>query len=105
MKTNYLSKIMKDAWSFFHITGVDFAECLCISWANFKLVQKMRCQIVKFYFIKVDGTRREAYGTLSEKIVPKTEQANDRKKNDTTQTYYDTEVQNWRCYKKMNLIF
>lgn len=105
MKTNYLSQIMLNAWRFFRISGENFAVCLRKSWANYKLVQKMQCQIVKFFFIKVDGTRREAYGTLSNKIIPKTERTENRAKNDTVQVYFDTEVQDWRCYKKLNLIF
>ena len=65
----------------------------------------MRTGIVKFYFRKVDGTMREAYGTLSEKFIPKTNHEDNRKKNDTVQVYFDTEVQDWRCFKKLNLIF
>ena len=30
----------------------------------------MRKRIVKFYFQKVDGTIREAYGTLSNVLIP-----------------------------------
>jgi hypothetical protein len=53
--------------------------------------------------VLVDGTIREAYGTLKESIVPPT--GNDsRRKNDTVQVYYDTEKQEWRCFKKANLM-
>lgn len=105
MKTNYLSQIMSSAWRFFRISGQSFSECLKLAWSNFKTVQKMQKGIVKFYFQKVDGSIREAYGTLSEKIIPKADQANNRKKNDTVQIYFDTECQDWRCFKKLNLIY
>ncbi len=103
MKTENLSQIMRMAWRFFRTTGECFAECLKKAWANFKLVQKMKQGIVKFYFQKVDGSIREAYGTLSSKIVPSTTKEDKRAKNDTIQVYFDTEVQDWRCFKKLNL--
>ena len=104
MKSN-LKDIMLTAWRFFRIMGGSFSDCLRRAWANYKLVQKMQSEIVKFFFIKVDGSRREAYGTLSTKFIVKSEQTNNRKKNDTVQCYFDTEAQAWRCYKKLNLIF
>lgn len=58
---------------------------------------------MKFYFQKVDGSIREAYGTLASNIIPATSESN-RKKNDTVQVYFDTEKQEWRCYKRANLI-
>ncbi|WP_290099316.1 SH3 beta-barrel fold-containing protein, partial [uncultured Bacteroides sp.] len=53
---------------------------------------------------KVDGSVREAYGTLNEKLMPAIAGTDNRKKNDTVQTYYDTERQEFRCYKKANLL-
>ena len=105
MKTTNLSQIMSAAWRFFRISGQSFSECLRKAWSNFKLVQKMKTGSVKFYFQKVDGSTREAYGTLSDKLIPKVEKEDKRAKNDTVQVYFDTEVQDWRCYKKLNLIF
>jgi hypothetical protein len=69
-----------------------------------KLEMKMRATIVKFYFQKVDGSIREAYGTLKEGLVPDTTGNDNRRKNDTVRVYYDTERQEWRCFKKANLI-
>ena len=94
---------MQTAWRFFRITGESFSECLKRAWANFKLVAAMRTRIVKFYFQKVDGSIREAYGTLKSDLVPETK-GDDRKKNDTAQVYYDTERQEYRCFKKLNLV-
>lgn len=78
------------------------SEALKVAWANIKLKAKMQKGIVKFYFLKVSGETREAYGTLSSKIVPET--GSGRKQNDTIQTYYDSERQEWRCFKKANLL-
>ena len=103
MKTSDFSHIMRTAWRFFRITGESFAECLKKAWANFKLVVLMRTRIVKFYFRKVDGSIREAYGTLKSELIPATT-GTDRKQNDTTQTYFDTEKQEYRCFKRLNLV-
>jgi hypothetical protein len=86
MKTTDLQTIMRTAWRFFKTTGESFAVCLAKAWANFKLVAAMRTRIVKFYFQKVDGSIREAWGTLRVDLVPETK-GDDRKKNDTVQVY------------------
>jgi hypothetical protein len=65
----------------------------------------MKVKIVKFYFQKVDGTIREAYGTLNTRLVPAIAGTDNRRKNDTAQVYFDTERQEWRCFKKANLIY
>lgn len=64
----------------------------------------MKSRIVKFYFQKVDGSIREAYGTLSLALIPPTSNGYPRQKNDTVQTYFDSEKLAWRCFKKANLI-
>lgn len=101
---NQMREIMTAAWSFVRKNGYTMAKALRCAWANFKLRTAMATHIVKFYFQKVDGTIREAYGTLKEELLPATTGSDNRKKNDTVQTYYDTEKGEWRCYKKANLI-
>jgi hypothetical protein len=104
MKTKeFLSSVMRLAWQFVKRNGFTMSEALRAAWANMKLIERMKKSIVKFYFQKVDGSIREAYGTLSENLLPATK-GDDRKKNDTVQTYYDTERQEWRCFKKANLL-
>lgn len=103
MKTTDLSNVMHMAWRFWHTTRRAFSECLRLAWQNFKLVRRMQTEIVRFYFMKVDGSVREAWGTLRSDLVPATDGA-DRKKNDTVQVFYDTENNSWRCYKRLNLI-
>lgn len=101
--TEILSNVMKLAWQFVKKNGFSMSEALKVAWANIKLKVAMKSKIVKFYFKKVDNSLREAYGTLSDKIVPETK-GSDRKPNDTIQTYFDTERQEWRCFKKANLV-
>ena len=104
MKPTDLSNIMCMAWRFYRTTRQAFGECLKLAWRNFNLVRRMHTEVVRFYFRKVDGTLREAWGTLRTDIVPPVEGNDTRKKNDTIQTYYDTERQEWRSFKRLNLI-
>jgi len=103
MKRENLSNIMREAHGFIRIAGISLSDALKKAWANFKLKVSMSKGIVKFYFKKIDGTIREAYGTLNSRNLPATEMEK-RRKNDTIQVYFDTEKQSWRCYKKLNLI-
>ena len=98
-----LATIMRLAWQFVKRNGFTMSEALKCAWANMKLKNAMTGRIVKFYFTKVDGSIREAYGTLKESLLPTTN-GTGRKANDTIQTYYDTEKQEWRCFKKANLL-
>ena len=100
---NQLSEIMRLAWQFVRRNGYTMTEALKCAWANYKLRVAMSSRIVKFYFQKIDGSTREAWGTLASNIVPPT-QGTDRKPNDTVQVYYDTEKADWRCFKRANLL-
>jgi hypothetical protein len=95
---------MQMAWQFVKRNGFTMSEALHAAWLNFKLKVRMAVAIVKFYFQKVDGSIREAYGTLNASMMPEIGGEDTRKKNDTVQTYYDTEVQAWRCFKRANLL-
>lgn len=103
MRRNVLHDIMSLAWQFVKRNGFTMSEALKLAWANMKLKVAMKQRIVKFYFQKVDGSMREAYGTLKENLIPATSGDN-RKRNDTVQVYFDTEKQEYRCFKKANLI-
>ena len=92
------------AWQFVKRNGFTMSEALKAAWANMKLKAAMKNRIVKFYFQKVDGSIREAYGTLKDNLIPAVAGTDNRKRNDTVQVFYDTEKQEWRCFKKANLI-
>ena len=91
MKNSDLRTIMTMAWQFVKRNGFTMSEALHAAWLNFKLKVAMAVRIVKFYFQKVDGSIREAYGTLDASIMPQISGNDTRKKNDTVQTYFDTE--------------
>ena len=97
-------EIMKLAWQMVRRNGMSMSEALKTSWLNAKLKVKMYAGIAKFYFQKVDGSIREAYGTLKSDLLPDTTGNDNRRKNDTVSVYFDTEKSEWRCFKKANII-
>jgi hypothetical protein len=99
----FLSSVMSLAWQLVRKNGYTMSEALKCAWTNLKLTRELHKRIVKFYFQKVDGSLREAYGTLKSDLIPETGKS-DRAKNDTVQCYYDTEKSSWRCFKRANLI-
>lgn len=107
MSTNFrnsMREVMSLAWQMVKKNGFSMSEALKTAWANLKLKSEMKKRIVKFYFKKVDGSIREAYGTLNEKLMPAVTGNDKRAKNDTVQTYFDTERGEFRCFKKANLM-
>lgn len=56
----------------------------------------------KILFSENRRSLREAYGTTNPETIPAT--TGTRKPADTVQTYFDTEKQEYRCFKKANLI-
>ncbi|PIF44280.1 uncharacterized protein DUF2693 [Chryseobacterium sp. 52] len=97
-----LRSVMQLAWQFVKKNGLSMSEALKTAWRNVKLQSEMKKGIVKFYFQKVDGSVREAFGTLKAELLPESK-GSERKANDTVQTYFDTEVNEYRCFKKANL--
>ena len=59
-----MKEIMSLAWQFVKKNGFTMSEALKCAWANVKLRAQLQKKICKFYFQKVDGSLREAYGTL-----------------------------------------
>lgn len=104
MKKTDLRTIMSLAWQFVKRNGFSLSEALKQAWRVFRTKAQLYKGIVKFYYQKVDGNLREAYGTLNPKLMPKQPEKTDRRlKNPTVQVYFDTEVQDFRCFKLANL--
>ena len=99
---NTMREVMSLAWQFVRKNGFTMSEALKTAWRNIKLRVALSKRVVKFYFQKVDGTLREAYGTLVSDKIPATKGT--KKTADTCQVYFDTEKDEWRCFKKANLV-
>lgn len=99
---NQMKEVMSMAWSFVRKNGYSMSEALKCAWANLKLKAALKVKVVEFYFKKTDGTLRQAFATLLENRVPETKGA--KKTADNCQVYFDCEKEEWRCFKKCNLI-
>ncbi len=105
MKANVkdqMKSIMSMAWMFVRKNGYTMSEALKVAWNNWKLRKAMREKIVRFYFRKLDGSVREAFGCLIPSMLPPTKGTGTS--NPTVQTYYDTEREQYRSFKKANLL-
>lgn len=101
-KRNLLKEIMNLAWSFVRKNGYSMSEALKVAWTNIKLRALLHKKVVEFYFKKTDGTLRQAFGTLMSNRIPETKGT--KKTADNCQVYFDCEKEEWRCFKKCNLI-
>lgn len=90
--------IFKTAWSWVKTTNMTLAEALRKAWANAKVRKLMKAGITHFRFQKVDGTIRDAYGTIAEALVPPT--MGTRTAPSTVQVYFDTVKNAWRSFRK-----
>jgi hypothetical protein len=79
---------------------------------NAKLVAQMQAGIAHFFFLKKDGSIREAYGTLNKDILGKIlgpqedkEQSEPVPNSDLTiQKYFDLEAMSFRSFTVANLV-
>lgn len=107
MATNFkkqMSELMKQAWMLVKVYGFSMAEAMKQSWKVLKLKAALKKGIVKFYYQKLNGEIRTAWGTLKEGLIPETNGTDSRKKSETLQVYFDTEKSEYRCFKVANLI-
>lgn len=100
---NSMKEVMSLAWRMVKQNGYSMSEALKCAWANFKLRAALKNGIVEFFFKKVDGTVRQAFGTLKDGLVGETK-GTGRKPNDSLQVYWDTEKGEYRSFKKCNLL-
>lgn len=100
---DFLSSVMKLAWQMVRKNGYTMSEALKVAWLNMKLKTQMKHKIVRFYYRKVSGEIREAFGSLQESLLPETK-GTGRKPNDTLFTYFDTERSEYRSFKRANLL-
>lgn len=99
-----LAQIMQTAWQFVKRNGYTMAEALKCAWANHKLKAAMKNGICQFFYKKINGEIRQAFGTLKAELLPET-QGTGRKANDSVQVYYDTDKQSYRSFKRCNLLY
>ena len=98
-----MSELMKQAWMLVKVYGFSMAEAMKQSWKVLKLKAALKKGVVKFFYQKLNGETRTAWGTLKDGLVPETK-GTERKKNESLITYYDNEKASYRSFKVANLI-
>ena len=101
---NQMREVMNDAWRMFRITGESFSECLKRSWLLLKLKMQMKKRTVQFFYQKVNGEIRQAFCTLEESVICGNMKGTGRKPNENLFTYFDKEKNEFRSFKKFNII-
>lgn len=81
-----------------------FSEALKHAWKVVKLKYRMLNGVVEFSFKKVDGSIRNATGTLQKEFV-NYEVKGGHKSNFGVMAYFDIEQGGFRCFKIENLIY
>ncbi|NDV65038.1 SH3 beta-barrel fold-containing protein [Bacteroides sp. 224] len=104
MKTTQpLQKVMNLAWQFVRNDHYTMSEALKCAWLNSKLQAEMEKRVVCFFFQRVDGKQRMAFGTLEETLLPPLKGTN-KKPNEGLQVYFDIEFGEFRSFRKANLV-
>lgn len=97
-----LRNIMVEAWQFVRRNGFTMAEAMKEAWLNYKNRVALKAGVSEFWFRKVNGDLRQAFGTLASGKIPATKGS--RHQYAGTQVYFDLEKNEWRCYKTCNLM-
>lgn len=96
-------QVINDAKRINEITGRPMAECENQASQIAECVKAMKSRIVEFYFVKKDGTVRQAFGTLQDDVIlPLIKDATNREPNPEVVTYFDTVKQQFRSFRKEN---
>lgn len=95
--------VINDAHRINQITGRPMSECEQQAQQIAKCVAEMKNRIVEFYFVKKDGTVRQAFGTLQDEIIlPLIKDSSNREERPDVVTYFDTVAQQFRSFRKEN---
>lgn len=102
MTNNFRTEVFRRAYRL-TLTGINFSEALKKSWAIYRLQKQMRSSVVEFRFRKVDGSIRQAFGTLIASVIDPLIKGVG-KNSPTLVTYFDCQKQDFRCFREENLI-
>lgn len=102
-KTNFRSRVMKQAYQLWLATKESWSMCMKKAWSLWRLAKLMRETVVGFAYKKADGTWRNAYGTL--RFLPEGVKFSGKgKPSYKTFTYFDCEKNEFRCFRIENLL-
>ena len=103
--TSFRVRVMSYAHHIFVTTVISWSDALKKAWQLYRLAKLMRHGVVKFYFEKVDGSARVAYGTLCNLPAGITSRKGSKKApNYGTMCYWDTNKNAFRSFRVENFI-
>jgi len=97
-------RVMSYAHHIFVSGEYTWSAALKKAWTLYRLANMMRNGVVKFYFEKVDGSARVAYGTLKDLPAGVTSRRSAKSPNFGTMRYWDTKKNAFRSFKVENFI-
>ena len=104
-KSSFRTRVMSYAHHIFVTTASDWATALKKAWQLYRLAKMMRSGVVKFFYEKVDGSARVAYGTLCNLPAGVTSRRSATKTpNFGTMCYWDTKKNAFRSFRVENFI-
>ena len=104
-KSNFRVRVMNYAHHIFESTSVNWSAALKKAWTLYRLARLMRNGVVKFYYEKVDGSARVAYGTLKDLPAGVTSRRSATKAPSFgTMRYWDTKKRAFRSFRVENFI-
>jgi len=97
------NSVNNDAQRIHQVTGRPMAECEEQAKQIAECVKEMCERVVEFYYLKKDGSVRQAFGTLQpDVLVDHVTHESCREPNPDLIVYFDTEAQAFRSFKKVN---
>ena len=103
--TSFRVRVMSYAHHIFVTTVISWSDALKKAWQLYRLAKLMRHGVVKFYFEKVDGSARVAYGTLCNLPAGITSRKGSKKAPKYgTMCYWDPNKNAFRSFRVENFI-
>lgn len=103
--TSFRVRVMSFAHHIYESGVTNWSAALQKAWMLYRLAKRMRQGVVKFYFEKVDGSARVAYGTLCNLPAGITSRKGGKKApNYGTMCYWDTKKNAFRSFRVENFI-
>ena len=103
--SNFRVRVMNFANHIFATQDYTWSAALKKAWTLYRLVKAMRQGVVKFFYEKVDGSARVAYGTLCNLPAGITFRKRSAKEpNFATLCYWDTKKNAFRSFRVENFI-
>lgn len=102
--SNFRVRVMNYAHHMYATANYTWSAALKKAWTLYRLVKAMRKGVVKFYFEKVDGSARVAYGTLCNLPAGITFKRGSKAPNFSTLCYWDTKKNAFRSFRVENFI-